>query len=142
MANWIYNSFKEKISTEVDWSDNSTTTVKAMLVTSSYVPDIDLHDYVDDITNEVVGTGYTAGGAEITTRTITIDTATDTAKYDGDDVVWSSSTITARACVIYKDTGTASTSPLIAYIDFGADKQSSAGDFVIQWSADGIFKLS
>lgn len=124
----------------IDW-DDSGITVKAMLVTSSYVPDA-AHDFVDDITDEVSGTGYTAGGAAITNRTVTIDSANSIAKYDGDDVTWTSSTITARGCVIYKDTGTASTSPLVGYIDFGADKSSSDGDFVIQWNADGIFSIA
>jgi hypothetical protein len=62
--------------------------------------------------------------------------------FDADDVVWTSSTITARGAVLYKDTGTPSTSPLICYIDFGSNKSSNGADFTIQWSSSGILKLA
>ncbi len=140
MASAIYNGFKNKIG-GIDWSDNSTTTIKVMLVTSSYTLNIDTHIFIDDVSNEVVGDGYTSGGAEIITRSVTTDTSNDLAKYDGDDVTWASSTITARGAVIYKDSGTPSTSPLIAYIDFGIDKESISGDFVIEWHTDGVFRI-
>lgn len=142
MANAIYNTFKEKISTEIDWNDNATTTIKAMLVLDTYTPDIDLDLFIDDVTGETSGAGYTAGGKEIITRVITVDNINDIANYDGDNLTWATSTITARGAVIYKDTGVAGTSPLICYIDFGINKTSSAGDFVIQWHVDGIFKLA
>ncbi len=142
MANLVYNNFKKEVNGGIDWDDNSSTTIKCMLVTSSYTPDADTHAFKDDVTNEVTGTGYTAGGKEIINRTITVDNVNDIGVYDGDDIEWTSSTITARGAVIYKDTGTASTSPLITYIDFGADKISDDGSFTIQWHTDGIFKLA
>jgi len=40
------------------------------------------------------------------------------------------------------DTGDATTSTLIAYVDFGADKSSSDGDFVLQWASDGVYKIA
>ncbi len=141
MASVIYNTFKEKISTEINWEDNTTTTIRGMLVTSAYTPDIDTDLVASQVTNEVVGDGYTAGGGEITVRTITPDDANDTAIYDADDIVWGTATITARGVVIYKDTGTPSTSPLIAYIDFGADGSSTSANFTVQWSTAGIFTL-
>ncbi len=141
MANVIYNSFKSKIGT-VNWDDNATTAIYAMLVTSSYTPDIDNHEFKDDIVSEVTGTGYTAGGNTIDNRATSVDTVADISKWDGDDVVWASSTITARGAVVYKDTGDPSTSPLIAYIDFGEDKSSSLGDFIIQWHTDGVLRIS
>lgn len=140
MANAVYNSFKKKIQ---DGSiDMDTDTIKVALVTSSYTVDIDVHDFFDDITNEVVGTGYTAGGATLGSVTITVDTSGDKGVFDAADTSWTTSTITARAAIIYKSTGTASTSPLVGYVDFGADKSSSAGTFTIQWSASGILTLS
>ncbi len=140
MANVIYNSFKKKI---MDGSiDLDTDTIKVALVTSSYTPDQDVHDFFDDITNEVTGTGYSAGGGSLATKTVTQDNTNDKGVFDADDLTWSTSTITARGAVIYKSTGTASTSPLIAYIDFGADKVSSAGNFTIQWAAGGILTLA
>jgi hypothetical protein len=122
--------------------DLDTDTIKVALVTSSYVPDQDAHDFFDDVTNEVTGTGYTAGGASLANKAVTADNTDNEGVFDADDVTWSTSTITARGAVIYKSTGTASTSPLIAYIDFGADKSSSAGDFKIQWNSEGILNLN
>jgi len=40
--------------------------------------------------------------------------------------------------VIYKSTGVASTSPLIAYIDFGGDQTVNAGNFSIVFAATGV----
>ncbi len=121
--------------------DLDTDTIKVMLVTSSYTPDADTHDYKDDITNEVTGTGYTAGGATLSGKTVTQDNTNNLGVFDANDVTWSSSTITARGAVLYKDTGTASTSPLICYFDFGSDKSSVSGDFTIQWNSGGILTL-
>jgi len=137
MASAIYNEFKAKIGS-IDWAND---TIKVALVTSSYTLDIDAHSNFDDITNEVSGTGYTAGGAALANKTVTRDDTNDWAKYDADDVTWANSTITARGAVIYKDTGTTSTSTLVAYVDFVTDKSSSAGDFIIQWHTDGVFRL-
>lgn len=141
MANVIYNSFKGAINS-VGWGDNSTTTIKAMLVTSGYVPNADTHSFISSVTNEVTGAGYTAGGKALLNRTIAVDTTNDWAKYDADDSTWATSTITARGVVIYKDTGTPATSPLIAYIDFVNDKSSVDTDFIITWHANGIFVVA
>jgi len=140
MANLIYNSFKKDIGDgTVDWD---TDTIRVALVTSTYTPNEDTHEFFDDITNEVVGTGYTADGEVLAGCAVTVDTTNDWAEYDATDVTWGSSTITARGAVVYKDTGTPSTSPLISYVDFGSDKVSSDGDFKIQWHGDGVFKLA
>lgn len=140
MADVIYNSFKKKI---MDGSiDLDTDTIKVALVTSTYTPDQDAHDFFDDVTNEVVGTGYTAGGASLANKAVTADNTDNEGVFDADDVAWTTSTITARGAVLYKSTGTASTSALIAYLDFGSDKISTAGTFTIQWNAEGILNLN
>lgn len=132
----VYNNYKEQVfNATIDLVND---TLKVALLTSTYTPNIDTHDNFDDLTNEVVGTGYTAGGETVTNPSVTQDNTNDLGKFDADDVTWTSSTITARYAVLYKDSGVASTSPLIAYIDFGADKSSSAGDFKIQWNTSGI----
>lgn len=140
MADVIYNSFKRDI---MNGSiDLDTDTIKVALVTSSYTPDQDAHDKFDDITNEVSGTGYTAGGATLANKAVTADNTDNEGVFDADDVSWTTSTITARGAVIYKSTGTASTSNLICYIDFGSDKVSSASTFSIAWAAEGILNLN
>ena len=122
--------------------DLDTDTIKVALVTSSYTPNQDTHDNFDDVTNEVTGTGYTAGGASLANKAVTADTTDNEGVFDADDVTWSSSTITARGAVVYKSTGTASTSPLICYLDFGSDQTSSSGNFTITWNSEGIVNLT
>ena len=140
MADVIYNAFKKNITNGT--IDLDTDTIKVMLVTSSYTPDQDAHEFIDDVTNEVSGGGYTAGGDELTGKTVTQDNTDNEGVFDADDLTWGSSTITARAGVLYKDTGTPATSPLVCYIDLLEDKVSSSGDFTIQWGAEGIVNLS
>lgn len=56
--------------------------------------------------------------------------------FDADDPSWAASTITARYAVIYhEDGGGAAASPLLFYIDFGANKVSDAGTFTIVFDA-------
>lgn len=144
MASLIANKWKEftlkgGTSYPVDFD---TDTIKVALTTSSYTFNQDTHDYFDDVTAEVSGTGYTAGGATLASPTVTLDTTNDRVDFDAADTSWTTSTITARYAVIYKSTGTASTSPIIAVIDFASDQISSAGTFLITWAAAGILRLA
>ena len=77
--------------------------------------------------DEVSGTGYSAGGGSLTR--VDPSTSGTTALTDFADLTFSSATITARGALIYNDT--ASGDPSIVVLDFGADKTSSAGDFTI-----------
>ena len=135
-AKYYGNAFVSAFNKEIDFNSD---TIKVMLCTSSYTPDQDAHNYKDDVTNEVTGTGYTAGGATVASPSITYTGASNTLKLDGDDVSWSNSTITARYAVIYDDTpATDATKPLIAWIDFGADVSTTSGTFTIAFDAAGI----
>src|SRR3990167_11065378 len=134
MASIIYNSFWTR-QMNGNAIDLDTDTIKVALMTSTYTPDQDAHDFFDDITNEVSGTGYSAGGATLASKTITEDDTNNGTVFDAADTSWTTSTITARYAVIYKSTGTASTSALIALIDFGSNKTSDAGTFQITWNA-------
>lgn len=87
---------------EVDFLDD---VIKGMICTGAYVPNQDTHDYKNDVTNEVAGTGYAAGGAALTNKTITYSSAGNVGKIDADDLVWPDSPIAdARVLVIYDDT--------------------------------------
>ena len=117
------------------------TTVKVALCTSTYTPSQDNHTSFNDITNEVTGAGYTAGGATLSTKTVTYSGAVTT--FNADDVSWTSSTITARYAIIYDATPAAATDKkLIGYVDFGADMSSSNSTFQIVWNASGIFTVT
>lgn len=141
MADVVYNSFKRDIMNGA--LDLDTDSIKVMLVTSSYTPDQDAHTKRSDVTNEISGTGYTAGGAALANKAVTVDNTDNEGVFDADDSVWSSSTLTARGAVLYKARGGASSADeLLCYIDFGADKTSSGGDFRITYNAEGIINAN
>lgn len=142
MAAKLYGSVVAKVfNKEIDFD---TDTIKVMLLTSSYTPNQDTHDYLDDVVaNEVTGTGYTAGGATLANKSVTYDSATNTTILDADDTTWASSTITARYAVIYDSSpATNATRPLIGYVDFTSDQSSNAGSFTLTWDATGIVRIT
>ncbi|KKL59173.1 hypothetical protein LCGC14_2218000 [marine sediment metagenome] len=124
--------------------DYDTDVVKVMLTTSTYVPNQDTHDYKDDVTNEVTGTGYTAGGETLASKTVTYTAGTNKHVLDAANTIWTpNTTITARIAVIYDSSpATDPTRPLIGYQDFITDKSSDNGDFTIQWDAAGIVEIT
>lgn len=110
---------------------------KVLMVTDSYTPNFDTHDFRDDITNEVTGTGYSAGGSALTSTEITLSSGVLT--FDAADLAWSSSTIAnAMAAVFYTNVGSSATDQLVLLSDFVNAASSSNGTFTIQWSASGI----
>jgi hypothetical protein len=78
-------------------------------------------------TNEVSGTGYSAGGGTLTNVTPT--SSGTTAFIDFADLTFSTATITAYGALIYNSS--AAGNPAVCILDFGADKTSTAGDFTI-----------
>jgi hypothetical protein len=126
MASLIFNKFLDYLAS----ADISDDTFKVALVTSSYTPDKDTHEHFDDVTNEVSGTGYSAGG-ETVTGTLTLSTANDRLTLEFASTSWTSATITARGAVYYSSTGTASTSTLIAFNDFGSDVAVTSGTLAL-----------
>lgn len=105
-----------------------------LLVTSTYTPNKDTHTRRDDITNEVVGTGYVSGGQPCAV-TVTLDTANDRLDLTFADNSWAASTITARACVYYKRRGgAASADELVFYGDFGGDISTTGGTFTLDYT--------
>jgi len=140
MASLTYNSFKKHLMN--GGIDLDTDTIRVALVTEDYTPDQDAHEYFDDVTNEVVGVGYTADGAALAGKAVTQDDTDNEGVFDANDTEWTVATITARAAVIWKDTGTDATSPLIRYHDFGEDKTTTGTTFKITWAAEGILNLN
>jgi hypothetical protein len=82
-------------------------------------------------TNEASGTGYVAGGQLLTISQVPTSTST-TAWLDFDNETWTSSSITARGCMIYNST---QSNKCVAVLDFGADKTSTDGDFTVIFPA-------
>jgi hypothetical protein len=90
-------------------------------------------------TNEVSGTGYTAGGQVIVSPTVTNSPA-GSLMYDMADQVWASPTsVTARGCKLYADVLAGNN--LIVGVNFGSDFTSTAGTFTIQWASTGVFAI-
>ena len=115
-------------------------THKVLMVTDTYTPDFTAHDFRDDVTNEVSGTGYTAGGVALTATEITL--AAGLLTFDGADVSWAGSTITnAMAAIHYFNVGTAATDPLGLLSDFVTAASTSNGTFTVQWAAGGLYTV-
>lgn len=129
MTSLVYNSALDDIAKgNIDVDSD---TIKCMLVTSSYTENKDSHTKRSDITNEVTGDGYTAGGVEVDI-TVSKDTANDRVEIELGDAVWPTSTITARKAVYYKSRGGASSADeIIAVNDFGSDVTSTADTFTV-----------
>lgn len=124
--------------------DYDTDTIKIALLTSSFTPAADTQVFFSEVnTNEVSGTNYTAGGAAIANMSVSKSTTTVT--ITGDNVSWSQSGTgfsNARYAVVYKDTGTPATSPLISYADFGANVGNTTGDLEVRIAGTGLIRVS
>ncbi len=85
--------------------------------------------------NEVSGSGYSAGGGTLTR--VDPSVSGTTALTDFSDLTFTNATVTARGALIYNTTtGSGSgTTDTVVVLDFGSDKTSTAGDFTIQFPA-------
>jgi hypothetical protein len=128
----VCTSFKkELLERKHDFNVTSGHTFKIALFTSAATLGASTTAYTT--TNEVVGTGYTAGGIALTNVDPT--SSGTTAFIDFNDATFSSATITAAGALIYNTTtdGGSATTNAVAVISFGADKTSTNGDFVVQF---------
>jgi len=120
------NSFKTELLGGTH--DLDTDTIKIALFTSSATLGASTTAY--STTNEVSGTGYTAGGNTLAGAAISLSGST--AIVDFTDTTWSSATITARGALIYNSS---KADRAIAVLDFGSDKSSTNGDFTVVFPA-------
>lgn len=125
-------SFKrELLEGKHDFNVSGGHTFNIALFTSSASLDAATTDYSSS--NEVVGSGYTAGGNTLTN--IDPTTSGTTAFTDFADTTFSTATITANGALIYNTTldGGSGTTNAVAVLAFGGDKTSTNGDFTIQF---------
>jgi hypothetical protein len=127
----ICNSYKQEI---LEGVHSSTDTYKIALYTSSATLSASTTAYSS--TNEVTGTGYDAGGKTLTGYVSGLSTSTAYITFD--DPSWTSSTITARGCLIYNSS---KTNKAVACFDFGSDVISVSGTFTIDLPAAGASAL-
>lgn len=118
------SSFKQEIL--LGEHDLDTDTIKIALYTSAAT--LGASTTVYTTSDEVVGSGYTAGGNTLSGATVSLSGTT--AFVDFSDTTWSNATITARGALIYNSS---KANKAIAVLDFGADKTSTTGDFTVQF---------
>lgn len=133
---WYLNGLKKALDAALALG-----TAKIMFVSSAYVLDQDNHDYINDVNaNEVTGTGVSAGGVTLPTVTTVVDGTTNKVNLKHGAI----SGISVSACygVIYVSTGTASTSPVLAIIDFSEGTATNVTITGYTPPTDGIAFLS
>ena len=121
-------SFKAEILDEQH--DLIADTIKIALFTSSASLGATTTAY--STSNEVSGSGYSAGGVTLANKVVT--TTGTTAYFDADDPTWTSASFTARGALIYNSTNG---DKAIAVLDFGGDFTVSSGTFKIVFPAAG-----
>ena len=131
MANALYSKGKEKIlSAAVDFV---TDTIKVMLVKNTYPQNLASDEFLSSVEAYRLNTDQTLAAKSVASGAFDAGDATFAAVTAGD---------TSEGVVIYKDTGSAATSPLIAYIDVitGFPLATNGGDITIQWD-NGAYKI-
>ena len=123
----ICTSFKKALlDGEMDFSANTNQSYKIALYTSS--ADLGAATAVYTTANEASGTNYVPGGKDLVITAPT--TSGTTALLTFGTVTWANVTVTARGALIYQVGGT---TPAVTVLDFGTDKQATAGSFAIQF---------
>lgn len=126
------------IKDEIDYLNDD---IYVALYTSSLTPNIDTQTYRSDISGEATGSGYTAGGKILASKTITVDDTNNRAVADAADVQWTGLTTSFRYLVVYKYTGTPATERLLAVHDLGSTQTIDGGVYDITWPASGVFYI-
>lgn len=134
MANALYPKWKEQLLQFTTNNNLSAGTVKVALVDTGTYTYNSANQFYSSVSSAVVGTPQTIG-----TKTFT------NGVFDGADVTFTAVTgSSVEALVLYVDTGSAATSPLVAFIDTsvtGLPVTPNGGDISITWNASGIFQL-
>lgn len=136
MANGLYDAARAAfLNADIDWTADD---IRAILIdTGTYTVNLSTHDFLDDI----------PGGARVATSSALSGKTSAAGVADANDVTFSAvSGATVEAVVLYKHTGTESTSNLIAYMDTGMTGlpvTPNGGDITVQWAntTNRIFKL-
>lgn len=140
---YAYVGFLNAIMTGTDF-DAENDTIKVSLHTSTYAPDLETHDFFDDVTDEVAnGSGYVTGGATLAASTITPNASGII--WDADDTTWIALNRTFRYAVVRKDTGVSSTSLLLLLVEWDSNRSPAGSDFTIEWpnvANGGLLQMS
>lgn len=132
MANAIYPKAKQKFLDAL--IDMPTDTIKIALIDTGVYTYSSTHEFWSAASAAEIGTSQTLNSKTITDGV-----------FDADNVTFTSVTgASVEALIIYKDTGSAATSPLIMYIDVAASGlpvTPNGNNIDVQFNASGIFAL-
>lgn len=138
----FFNKCKElMVDAGIDWTAD---TIKAALLTDAYVPDLVNHEFLDDVNSfEVSGTGYTAGGVTVSGKSRTKDAVNNQQVLGCSPLSWTTVTLAnIKYVAIYKDSGSAATSPLLLLLTLALTNTVSAANFDVSFSpAPELFRV-
>jgi len=105
------------------------------LCNQAYTPNQDAHQFKNSVNNEVVGSGYVAGGKAIAGIGLNYDGSSNTFKISASNLLWPAITVpNIRYIVVYDDSySTEATKPLILYVDLGVNYSPTAQNFYYNW---------
>lgn len=141
----LYDTFRENAFSgdALDFESPGGNGIKCALVTSAYTPNQNTHEFFSQVTGQVSGAGYTAGGNVMANGTVTLSGAGLVTVDLDDPAVWAQDSggfSNAQRAVVYHDTGNPATSRLIGYSEsFGSDMGNVNGDFSIVVNPNGLF---
>lgn len=142
MASVICNKFKLQLSSNTISlsADNWYCALVTSAITLSSTEQLrEVNNWNELSALEVVGSGYTAKGKLLTNTTHTLDRVNNRAEWDADNVVWTSTSLSAvRGAVIYLS----GAEPVAGFIDFGENKQTENASFNLNWSDEGILNIN
>ncbi len=134
MANALYPKWKEQLLQFTANNNLSAGTVKVALIDTGTYTYNSADQFWSSASSASVGTPQTIGSKTFTNGT-----------FDGADVTFTAVTgNSVEALILFIDTGSSATSPLVAYIDTsvtGLPVTPNGGDITITWNASGIFAL-
>jgi hypothetical protein len=138
---WYGKALISVFNKEIDFN---TDVIKVMHTSATYTPDQDLHDYKDDVTNEVTGTNVVAGGFTADNCTMTYTGATNVFKLDHDDESIATATASGIASSVWYDSSPATdaTRPLLGFVTWDTALSPSAGTLNFTLDAAGLVTIT
>jgi hypothetical protein len=140
-AAWHGPAFVSFANKEIDYNTDS---IRVIFSSSAYTPDVDLHDYLNDVTNIVSGTNISATGHALANCVMSVVGASNTVKFVHDDLVISNATATGIRVATFVDytPATDATRPILGSAVFDADLSPAAAALTMDTdNANGTLKV-
>ena len=128
-------------------ADLNSDTIKLVVLDDTFTPDTtgtSAQEHFDDVSAKEVGTA-TAYTGPITLASLAVTETGGVVKWDATNVTIASDAggfTDARYVCFYKDSGTPSTSPLLAIGDLGSNRDNTAASVILEWGSGGIFTIT